>query len=241
MTRERIISRRTGITLGAAVLASLVGGIVGSALIDPAEPPAAAAPAVPVAGSASTEGSAGDPRGGLPFGVKVWRTDSGQTCAVLGNRKGEEITDPTGQQVYRPGPDEGSCVGERPTDEDLDVRRDTENYVGGRREMNQATIIWGTAKAGITRVEVSVAEHPTRRVEVTDRGVFIAPFSGAILGEVQLVAHRQDGKTSTRVLPAVPKEWADRITNPETPAQSAARAERDRRAGALHSGTSAHP
>lgn len=240
MRRQSLISRRAGITLGAAVVASLAGGILASALIDPAEPPATAAPSVPVAGSASTEGRADDPRGGLPFGVKLWRTSAGETCAVLGNRSGDEITDPTGEQVYQPGPDEGSCVGERPTQEDLDVRRDTENYVGGGNKRNQATIIWGTAKQGIERVDVTVADQ-AQQVNVTDRGVFIAPFDGAIVGEVTLIAHRSDGSTSTRTLPAVPKEWADRIIHPETAAESAARAERDRQAGELHTGTSTHP
>lgn len=176
----------------------------------------AAPEAVP--GSQSAEGRADDPRGGLPFGVLVWRDEAGRTCAALGRRAGDAITDAGGKREYAIG-DGGGCVDRDTLAGDLDVRRSGEHGTPQGQGFAPLTVIWGLARPGITEVQVR-ADRSVRFAKVTARGAFVTTFPGAITTQLDIVALSDDGGRRTSTFPAAPAEIRDRILHPRSAEES---------------------
>lgn len=200
--------------IGCAVLTAGVAAllvIAAATFIDSGDQPARAAQP-----TAERTASMTDPRGGLPYGVHLSRSNSGAVCALLGKRAGGGFVDPATGAPYRPGPGEGSCVKPTRNSRDLQIRRDYDHYPDTGRTRDQATIIWGTTARSITRVTVAPDERGPVNVSVSKR-TFGTALEGVIAGRLVVTAHRRDGTRSRTVLPAVPAAWKRRLTNPEGP------------------------
>lgn len=193
------------------VLAASAGVAAASVLLNGTEDPGVDSDAVP--GSASAEARADDPRGGLPFGVLVWRNAAGYTCAALGRRVGDRITDASGTRDY-PVDSGGGCVDRAALSGDLDVRRSGEHR-GQGSELEPVTVVWGLARPGITQVAVHT-ERGSRVGSVTPRGAFVVVFSGAVTSALEAVAIRAGERRRATTFPAVPAAIRDRILHPRT-------------------------
>ena len=192
--------------------AALAGVATASALLNDGSDAPARASAVP--GSQSAEARADDPRGGFPFGVLVWRNEAGETCAALGRRVGERITDPSGERDY-PLEDGGGCVDLRSLPGDVDVRRSGEHRRESSSRLDSVTVVWGLAKPGIVEVRVR-AERSVRVARVTPRGAFVMTFPGAMTSELDVVAVTEGDRQRSSTFPAVSSEIRDRILHPRT-------------------------
>jgi hypothetical protein len=149
------------------VLAASAGVAAASVLLNGTEDPGVDSDAVP--GSASAEARADDPRGGLPFGVLVWRNAAGYTCAALGRRVGDRITDASGTRDY-PVDSGGGCVDLAALSGDLDVRRSGEHR-GQGSELEPVTVVWGArttrdhaGRSAHRARQPRGARHPARRI-----------------------------------------------------------------------------
>jgi hypothetical protein len=147
----------------------------------------------------------------------VWQNRAGQTCAALGHRVGDRITDPTGARDY-PVQDGGGCVDLTSISGDLDVRRSGEHRLGEGSGLNPVTVIWGLAKPGIAEVQVSTPRG-TRVSRVTPRGAFAVTFPGAVISELDIVAVTTDQVRRPTTFPGVPPEMRDRVLHPRTAEQ----------------------
>ena len=170
-----------------------------------------------VAGSRSAEGSSDDPRGGPPFGVVVWNNAAGQTCAALGRRVGERVTDPSGTRDY-PIEEGGGCVDLASMSGDVDVRQSGEPRLGDSSAPNPVTVVWGLAKPGISQVQVRT-EGSVRTAKVTARGAFVLTLPGAMTSAFEIAAMTGRELRSTTPFPAVSAEIRDRILHPRTGAE----------------------
>lgn len=204
--------RRFVVSALVTVLAASAGVATASVLLDGSEELGVDAEAVP--GSQSAEGRADDPRGGLPFGVLVWRNKAGFTCAALGRRVGDRITDPTGSRDY-PFESGGGCVDLRSLVGDLDVRRSGEHLSGNSSEPDPVTVIWGLARPGIAQVQLRT-ERSIRTANVGRRGAFAVTLPGAVTSALEIVAVTDDQRRRSTTFPAVPAEIRDRILHPRT-------------------------
>lgn len=210
----RDLKRQRRVMVSALVIAAagLAGVATASALLD--DPPDAPVEPAAIAGSQSAEGRADDPRGGLPFGVVVWRNKAGETCAALGNRVGARITDSTGTRDY-PVDEGGGCLDLASLPGDLSVSVSGEHHLGQSPALNQVTVVWGLAKPGISEVQVG-AGRSVRVAKVTPRGAFVVTFPGAITSALDLVAITDDRRRRPSTYPAVPAALRDRILHPRT-------------------------
>ena len=201
-------------SLLASLVAIAIFGVAGvaaaSALL--ADGGESAEDAAAVAGSESAEGRADDPRRGLPFGVLVWRNAAGLTCAALGRRVGDRITDASGSHDYRIA-DGGGCVDVASLPGDLDVRKSGEHP--DRSGLAPVTVIWGLAKRGVVEVRVR-SERGYRVAKVTARGAFVTTFPGALAEALDVVAVTADDRRIPMTFPAAPAELRDRILNPRS-------------------------
>jgi hypothetical protein len=198
--------------LGVAISA---GVATASMLLSNEAKPAIDSAAVP--GSQSAEARSDDPRGGLPFGVMVWHNEAGQTCAGLGRRVGDRITDPTGTRDYPVG-DGGGCVDLVSLSGDLDLRQTGEYRSDDGLRLDPVTVIWGLAKPGITEVQVH-AGRGVQVVRVTRGHAFVTTFPGAITTGVDVVAVNDNGVRRTTTFPGMPPEIRDRVLHPRTAEQ----------------------
>jgi hypothetical protein len=167
-----------------------------------------------VTGSRSAEGRADDPRGGPPFGVVVWKNEAGQTCAALGRRVGERVTDPSGMHDY-PIEEGGGCVDLASMPGDLDVRQSGEHGLGDSSVFNPVTVVWGLAKAGISQVQVRT-ERGVRTAKVTARGAFVLTLPGAMISAFDIAATTPTELRKTTTFPPASAEIRDRILHPRT-------------------------
>lgn len=199
------------VSLLVIVLAASAGVAAASVLLNGTEDPGGNSDPVP--GSASAEARADDPRGGLPFGVLVWRNAAGYTCAALGRRVADRITDASGTRDY-PVESGGGCVDLAALSGDLDVRRSSEHR-GQRAEPEPVTVVWGLARRGITQVQVRT-ERGDRVANVTPNGAFVVVFPGAVTSAFEAVAITNGERRRATTFPAVSAEIRDRILHPRT-------------------------
>ncbi len=199
-------------SLMVVVCAASAGVAAASVLLNNFSEPRSDSAVVP--GSQSAEGRADDPRGDLAFGVLVWRNEAGQTCAALGRRVRDRITDPAGLRDY-PVQDGGGCVDIDALAGDLDIRRTGEHRLGEGSRYDPVTVVWGLARPGVTEVQVRTTRS-IRSAKVSPRGAFVMTFPGADAGSLDVVAVRNGDRQPPTTFPAASAEIRDRMLHPRS-------------------------
>jgi hypothetical protein len=180
-SRRRRLMPRSAIAVTAAITIAATAGAA-TQLIEtgPPVPPAPVADFTadqrPLAGSERVSGvQTADPIGGLPWGLRLYRSESGDPCVIVGRLRDGQVgllTGNTFRALPLSGP--GNCVHFEGRDRPLSMG--TRSFPPG--DAPERTAIYGVASRLVTKI-VLISGIETRTLVPDKDGAYLAVFRGA--------------------------------------------------------------
>jgi hypothetical protein len=164
--------RRGALIAIAAVVAT--GGIAaGTQLIStgkPAKEPAGKTGRYRPANLGTIAVTAADPAFPVPWGVLTYRTGRGETCALAGQVRGNELGAMKDGAFHPYEARSGGACG--------DIERHA--YFGGVGYLNGRTLLYGRARADVARMRLSEQGEPPRSAAVGPGGAYLFVLKGRV-------------------------------------------------------------